>query len=168
MKKIIPFIVIISILSFFLPSCNGNDSNPETNYYMKAKINDTIDFKSEGYLAQSIFLQVENTISFTGMTSDNRSIAILIDTSDYSGGVATYNEQKVTFMFSIDQNSGGVAYSSILDGQGTLTITEEDGNHVKGTFNFTANLVGGNPQDYNLGQTVTITNGTFNSKKINY
>jgi len=168
MKKIIPFVVVISILSFFLPSCNGNDSNTESNYYMNAKINDTTDFKSESFLAQSILIQEENTISFTGITSDNRNITMTINEADYSGDAATYNEQKVTFMFSIDQNSGGVAYSSILDGQGTLTITEKDANHVKGTFNFTANLVGGNPQDYNLGQTVTISNGTFNCKKINY
>ena len=163
------FSVIFSLIAIFLfintiSSCNGDDSNPDTNYFMTATINSDIYFESKSSLSQAIILNGDNVMGITGTSDDNRTIQLQVDLTNYTGGSGTLNEQQVTFIFSVEDS---LFYSTITEGSGTLIVTEEDENHIKGSFNFTASLLIGNPSDFNLGNTITISNGMFNAKKVN-
>ena len=165
----IKHVLIIAIL-VLATSCSKDDDNPEENngFFMTASIdNDSFNAIPETVLVD-YYTDNGDFMTITGKTTENRIITMIVNLQNYTVGSGTYTTQEVNFTFELIDSNGFSSDSWNTNeagaGNGTLTILEEDNNHLKGTFTFNPFTVWGTLDVYN--SSILVTNGSFNAKKI--
>jgi hypothetical protein len=165
MKKIIKNVLSIIVVIIFTiaigSSCNSDDSSE--NYYFKAK------FNNENFVGENVLAEVlvnDDVLAIVAIDGNNRTISMSISLQDYNG-VGTYINDTVTFNFAIENNLNAPScfwFTFGANDTGTMIITEDDDNHIKGTFQFTASPV--EPNNCFDGTEIIVTEGEFNLKKV--
>jgi len=164
--KLIKTLFILSVLIVSI-SCNKDEETPvePEGFYMTAKI-DQEDFnaKPETVLVD-YYTDDGDFMTIRGKTNENRFITFIVNLQNYTQGSGTYAAQDVRFVFGIESQDGFITDLWNIDqtGIGTLTILEEDTNHLKGTFTFSPMTAYGDLTNYN--SNILITKGKFNAKK---
>ena len=160
-------ILLLAVLTIF--SCNKDEEVTEpVGYYMTAKI-DQEDFEAKPETVKvTYYTDNGDFMVITSETANNRRISMTVNLQNYTQGSGTYTEQEVDFHFSVFDpvtsfETDHWATNVSGAGGGTLTITEEDTAHLKGTFNFSPFHSFGDLSVYNT--SLLITNGKFNAKK---
>jgi hypothetical protein len=153
-----PFILLL-LASFTLSiaSCSDDTSGPTLDDTgVTAKVNGrALDMTSisSGYLAPRYFVSAS-----TGIMPPNENISIDLD-SVTAPGTFTIAPATTTVRASYEKRAASSANDEEYEAtSGTITVTEIDAQHAKGSFSFEARLVGGTT-------TVTVTEGTFSTVK---
>ncbi|WP_033957412.1 DUF6252 family protein [Psychroserpens jangbogonensis] len=146
------------LLTLVLSSCSSNDdstNSEQSNYYLTAKVdgvNFSIDIVTVSTLADETDFYV---ISGVG---ENTSIGLTLE-SPISVGTFTTGVAEIVAL-TYQTNSPFVVFGASQDvGSGTITITENNANYIKGTFSFT----GINQLD---NSTKEISEGAFKAVKL--
>jgi len=164
--------LLLTLIITLLFNCNSDDAKnqqPE-GYYLETQIDNT-DYTAKPETVLVDYYQDNGQfMTITATDYDFRQITMIVNLQNYTEGSGTYNQDTVNFVFSIQDSDNGVTNCqwSTLSGMGdagTLTITEEDDTHVRGTFTFSAGMLFADGCLNTYNSSILITEGKFNAKK---
>jgi len=121
--------------------------NPGVLEYLRAKIDGAATATEFGLLAA---MPASGNLNLTGGILDPLSSVSIIVDAEIAAGTYSFGPSPLEGVYGV-YNTGGVAYTST---EGSLTVISNDGDIIKGTFNFTAADSEGN--------TKVLTAGEFN------
>jgi len=156
LKTIIRRTITVLILTLTLTSCSSDDDasdSEQSTYFLNAKV-DGVDFSRENVIVSAL---ADDTSFYTISALGDTSIILTLN-SPTSTGIFTVS---LTTALSYQQNipfavwgAGGESGNS-----GTITITENTDDFIKGTFSFTGvNLLDNSTKE--------ISQGVFKAKKL--
>jgi len=163
MKHLKTLLALLIILQ--LNSCNKDETDTPEAFYMTAKIDQT-DFEAKPETVKvDYYTDDGDFMTITGVTANNYKIFMLVNLQNYTEGTGTYDQNQVRFDFRIITPTVDDFWTTDTPGAGagTLTILEENDEHLKGTFSFDPFHNYGNISEFNT--SILVTNGKFNAKK---
>lgn len=147
-KKLFTLFIALSVFAY---GCEDDDpSTTDGGTFVEAGV-DGQNLRFEGQLAYATEFSTDNSIGVYGVDGDGRTLYILVKSG---GGIGTYDMGFNTDATGNYLDAAGNTYSTFdEDGRGSLVITEQTNESIKGTFSFTA--IDG------MDNEVVVTNGEF-------
>jgi hypothetical protein len=148
MKKL--FYLVLPIIMLTFSGCSSDSSSGSEDTYLKFKLNgQQYNFEPETVTSMKILIDGFNS---PGDDFVRLALWMPLDLTEGTHPIEISNGSDLE-VYSANLDKGDIT----VDGVGSITITESDGEYLKGTFSFTATDEDGN--DY------TITEGSFRSLK---